>query len=181
MITLRTRLLPQEVDYFNHVCWISHHKKILNIQNIFVSYLQYFFSDWTYGIFCAWSRVVWRTESDKHTMPIHIRSHRYSNNLNDYIKPHDLISAKMEYDIEQSVFSLCAKVRVCPLCDSSTICQPLFRGWGPSLRGGIVIWLARALWALEARQHFIGLTLTLSLGIRFPWLTSWASTPRCPK
>ena len=46
---------------------------------------------------------------------------------------------------EQNVFSLCAKWLVCPLFDISTIDQPLFRGWGPPLRGGIVIWVTRAL------------------------------------
>ena len=63
------------------------------------------------------------------------------------------------WGIVQNVLSLCAKLRVCPLFEISTIDQPLFRGWGPPVRGGIVIWLARALRALGARQHVIGLSL----------------------
>ena len=54
------------------------------------------------------------------------------------------------------VFIVC-KLRVCPLFEISTIDQPLFRGWGPPVRGGIVIWLARALRALGTRQHVIRL------------------------
>ena len=41
------------------------------------------------------------------------------------------------------------------------IAQPLFRGWGPPLRGGIGIWLARVLRALGARQHIIGLNISM--------------------
>ena len=52
------------------------------------------------------------------------------------------------------MFSLFAKLQVCPLFEISTIDLPLFRGWGPPVRGGIVIWLTRA---LRARQHVIGL------------------------
>ena len=55
------------------------------------------------------------------------------------------------------MFSLCSKLRVCPLFEISPIDQPLFRGWGPPVRGGIVIWLDRALWALGSEQHVIGL------------------------
>ena len=43
---------------------------------------------------------------------------------------------------------------MCPLFEISTIDQPLFRGWGPPVRGGIIVWLARA---LEASQYVIGL------------------------
>ena len=86
-----------------------------------------------------------------------IWSHCYSNNLGDYTKSHSLISTKLWEDMEQNVFWLCAKLRVCPLFEISTIDQPLFRGWGLPVRGGIVIWLAWALWALGARQHVIGL------------------------
>ena len=48
--------------------------------------------------------------------------------------------------MEQNVFSLCESYG----CDSavydiSTIDQPHFHGWGSPVRGGIVIWLARAL------------------------------------
>ena len=56
--------------------------------------------------------------------------------------------------MEQNVFSLRAKLRVCQLFEISTIDQPLFRGWGPPIRGRIVIWLARA---LGTGQHVIGL------------------------
>ena len=48
------------------------------------------------------------------------------------------------------MFSLCAKLRMCPLFEISTIDQALFRGWGPPVRGGIVIWIARALRVLGA-------------------------------
>ena len=93
-------------------------------------------------------------------MRIQIWNHCHCNNISDYIKTHSLILTKLWQDIEQNVFLLCAKLWVCPLFDISTIHQPLFRGWGPPLRGGIVIWLARALRVLGARQHVIGLELT---------------------
>ena len=48
MVTLGIRLEPY-VDYFNHVYQIIH-KKNLNIRNIFLSHLQSFCSEWTYGI-----------------------------------------------------------------------------------------------------------------------------------
>ena len=38
-----------KVDYFNNVYHIIH-KKNLNIRNIFLSHLQSFFSEWSYGI-----------------------------------------------------------------------------------------------------------------------------------
>ena len=49
MVTLEIRFEPY-VDYFNHVYQIIHNKKNLNIRNIFLSHLQSFFSEWTYGI-----------------------------------------------------------------------------------------------------------------------------------
>ena len=49
MVTLGISLEPY-VDYFNHVYQIIHNKKNLNIRNIFLSHLQSFFSEWTYGI-----------------------------------------------------------------------------------------------------------------------------------
>ena len=48
MVTLEIGLKPQ-VDYFNNVYQIIH-KKNSNIRNIFLSHLQSFFSEWTYGI-----------------------------------------------------------------------------------------------------------------------------------
>ena len=75
----------------------------------------------------------------------------------------------VRHSLEQNVFSLCAKLRVFPLFEISTINQPLFRGWGPPVRGGIVIWLARALRALGARQHVIGLA--------FGWYCPYISFP----
>ena len=39
-----------KVDYFNHVYKITHNKKNLIIRNIFLSHLQSFFSEWSYGI-----------------------------------------------------------------------------------------------------------------------------------
>ena len=39
-----------KVDYFNHVYQIIHNKNNLNIRNIFLSHLQIFFSEWSYGI-----------------------------------------------------------------------------------------------------------------------------------
>ena len=39
-----------KVDYFNHVGQIIHNKKYLNIRNIFLSHLQSFFSEWSFGI-----------------------------------------------------------------------------------------------------------------------------------
>ena len=59
---------------------------------------------------------------------------------------------------------------MCPLFEISTIDQPFFRGWGPPVRGGIVIWLARALRALGARQRVIGLWCCIPL-----WLYEYAT------
>ena len=83
---------------------------------------------WYFG---AWIRVAACSKCGKQTMRIQIQSHCNSNNLSDYIKTHSLISTKLWWDIEQNVFSLCAKLQVCPLFKISTIDQPLFRGWGP--------------------------------------------------
>ena len=49
MVTLGIRLEPY-VDYYSHVYQIIYNKKNLNIRNIFLSHLQSFFSEWTYGI-----------------------------------------------------------------------------------------------------------------------------------
>ena len=89
---------------------------------------------WYFG---AWIRVAARAKCGRQTMRIQIRSHCYSNNIGDYIKTQGLISTKLWQGIVQNVFSLCAKLRVCPLFEISTIDQPLFRGWGPLVRGGI--------------------------------------------
>ena len=118
------------------------HKINLNIRNIFVSHLQCFFSEWAYGIFGTRGWLL-HVQCEKEMTRLQIRIHCYSNNLCNYIKTHGLISTQLRSDVEQKVFSLCTKLRLCPLCDISTIDQLLFRGWGPPLRGGIVIWLAR--------------------------------------
>ena len=82
------------MDYFNHICQIIHDKKNFNIRNIFVSHLQGFLSEWTYGIFARW-RVAARAERDKQTMRPQKRAHCSSNNLGDYVKTHSLISTKL--------------------------------------------------------------------------------------
>ena len=38
------------ISFFNHVYQISHNKKNSNTWNIFLSHLQNFFFEWTYGI-----------------------------------------------------------------------------------------------------------------------------------
>ena len=67
---------------------------------------------WTFGIYLChiynvssqseamvffgpWFRVAACAECDKHTMRIQIQNHCYSNNLNDHIKAHGLISTKL--------------------------------------------------------------------------------------
>ena len=69
-----------------------------------------------------------------------------------------LNSSKSGWVIDNYSHKLYAKPERCLLQWIIAIAQPLFRGWGPPLGGGIVIWLARALRALGARQHVIGLT-----------------------
>ena len=102
-------------------------------------------------------RVAAPAEREKQAARKQIRTHCYSSNLADYIKMHGLILTKSCQDLEQNVFSLYAKLWMCLLCDISIIDQPLFGGWGQPLTGGIIIWLARALWTLGARKHVIGL------------------------
>ena len=134
----------------------SQQEKLEYSEYIFVTFTKFLLwvSLWYFG---AWIRVAARAKCGRQTMRIQIRSHCYSSNLADYIKTQGLISTKLWLGIEQNVFSLCAKLWVCPLFEISSIDQPLFRGWGPPVRGGIVIWLARALRALGTRQHGIRL------------------------
>ena len=90
---------------------------------------------WYFG---AWIRVAACAKCGRQTIWMQIRSHCYSSNPGDYIKTHDLISTKLWQDIGQNVFSLCAKLQVCPLFEISTVDQPLFRGWSLPVRGGIL-------------------------------------------
>ena len=140
MVTLRIKLLPQ-VDYFNVHVKLFTTRKLEHSEYICFTFTM-FFSEWAYGIFGTQGWLL-HVQCEKEMTRLQIGIHCYSNNLGNYIKTHGLISTKLPSDVEQKVFSLCAKLRLCPLCDISTINQPLFRGWGPPLRGGIVIWLAR--------------------------------------
>ena len=49
-VSKATNTQQSYVEYFNHVYQIIHNKKNLNIRNIFLSHLQSFYSEWTYGI-----------------------------------------------------------------------------------------------------------------------------------
>ena len=77
-----------------------------------------------------------------------------------YIKQ-ALNSGKIGWVIDNYQHMLYAKPERLLLQWIIAIAQPLFRGWGPPLRGGIVIWLARALRALGARQHIIGRNISM--------------------
>ena len=79
------------------------------------------------------------------------------NHVDDIYKTQALNSGKSGWVIDNYSHMLYAKPEKRLLQWIIAIAQPLFRGWGPPLRGGIVIWLARALRALGARQHVIGL------------------------
>ena len=80
------------------------------------------------------------------------------NHVDDIYKTQALNSGKIGWVIDNYSHMLYAKPEIRLLQWIIAIAQPIFRGWGPPLRGGIVICLARALRALGARQHVIGLT-----------------------
>ena len=90
----------------------------------------------------------------------------YFINLGNYIKTPGLIfdQIMLGYRTKCACDSLCVKWGTCPPCDISTIGQPCSFSWLRDLPGKwqIVIWLAQALWVLEARQHAIGLTIHLT-------------------
>ena len=91
------------------------------------------------------------------------------NHVDDIYKTQALNSVKIGWVIDNYSYMLYAKPERRLLQWIIAIAQPLLRGWGPPLRGGIVIWLARALRALEARQHVIGLHDDITV-ILFPCL-----------
>ena len=83
------------------------------------------------------------------------------NHVDDIYKTQALNSGKTGWVIDNNSHMLYAKPERRLLQWIIAIAQPLFRGWGPPLRGGIVIWLARALRALGPRQHVIGLNVVM--------------------
>ena len=67
------------------------------------------------------------------------------SHVDDIYKMQALNSGKIGWVIDNYSHMLYAKPERRLLQWIIAIAQPLFRGWGPPLRGGIVIWLARAL------------------------------------
>ena len=103
----------------------SQQEKLEHSEYVFITFTKFLLwvNLWYFG---AWIRVAARAKCGTQTMRIQIPSHCYSRNPGDYIKTHGLILTDLWKDIERNVFSLCAKLRVCPLFEISTIDQPLF-------------------------------------------------------